>query len=95
MIASVTPGSMAPSVLNATGIGIKIPSSFLSLGIKASFVDDRIARTHIAMPNRIPALSLTLVALSRERLRLFPGLARSMFQVQGSRCGAGTLNIER
>src|SRR5687768_6511420 len=37
MMASVALWSMAPSFLNATGIGIKIPSIFLSLGIKTPF----------------------------------------------------------
>jgi hypothetical protein len=37
MIASVPAGSMAPSFLKATGMGINIPSSFLSLGIEFPF----------------------------------------------------------
>jgi hypothetical protein len=32
---------MAPSLLKATGIGIKIPSSFLSLGINPPFLDQK------------------------------------------------------
>jgi hypothetical protein len=41
---------MPPSFLKATGIGINIPSSFLSLGIKSPFLNcnNRIARIHIA-----------------------------------------------
>jgi peptidyl-prolyl cis-trans isomerase B (cyclophilin B) len=47
---------MAPSFLKATGIGINMPSIFLSLGIGAPFrLEPKVSfRTHIATPERFP-----------------------------------------
>jgi hypothetical protein len=57
MIASVAEWSIAPSFLKATGIGIKIPSIFLSLGINPPF-----DRTHIATSIIIPPFSIPTAA---------------------------------